>query len=237
MKKLAVGYPWESPFIYSAGVERLLNMQAPPGYEVRWFRGKGWCQARMHAHLCEQALEWGADLICILGSDQLHPEDMLPRLVGHIENGCDAVSAMIPMRGYIEGQGVGPFGKMAWRQVEGDPQAEPTMIDMNDGDLQKIDFIGSGVILFQADHLRCMKKPWFWDRIADSERLIRRSNFDVEFVWALQRDLGLQMWVDTTIDIRHLHVFEIDASYTERFADWAEPGKGDPEICKYGAIT
>lgn len=232
MKKLALVYPWDSPFIFSAGVERFLNMEIPKGYEARWFRGKGWCQARMHTHCCEQALEWGADLICFLGSDQIHPEDMLPRLANHMEEGAGAVSALIPFRGYLGSQEMVPFGKLAWRKVDDGKKIPPVAIDPKAGDLQKIDFIGSGVILFRAEYLRRLKKPWFWDRIEDSDRQIRKSNFDVEFVWALQNELGVQMYVDTTIDVRHLHVFEIDETFQDRFADWAEPDSGDPSICK-----
>lgn len=231
MKKLALVYPWDSPFIFSAGVERFLNMEIPEGYEARWFRGKGWCQARMHADGCERALEWGADFICILGSDQIHPEDMFLKLVGHMENGCDAVAAWIPFRGYTEIQDMKPFDKMAWNRVGDGKTTPPKAVKKEDGDLLKIDFIGSGVIMFRADDMNRLKKPWFWDRIDDGERLTRKSNFDVEFVWALQKELGVQMWLDTTIDVRHLHVFEIDETFQDRFADWAEAGKGDPSIC------
>jgi len=233
MKKLAVVYPWESPFILSAGVERFLNMQAPPGYEVRWFRGRGWCQARAHNDGFEKALDWGADLICTLDSDQIHPEDMLVRLVERIEGGCDAVSCLVPFRGFASRQKMVPFQKMAWRKVGDGVKVPAVAIDIGDGDLQKIDFIGSGVILFKAEDLKRLKKPWFWDRIEDGERLIRRPGGDVSFVWALQRELGVQMWVDTTIDIKHLHIFEVDETFPERFADWSHPGAGEAAICSY----
>ena len=231
MKKLAAVYPWTSPFILSAGVERFLNMRVPLGYELRWFRGKGWCQARAHNDGFEKALEWGADLICTLDSDQIHPEDMFTRLLYRIEGGCDAVSALVPFRGFNDVQKMVPFQKMAWRRVSSDTDAES--IDVNDGDLQRIDFIGSGVIMFKAADLEQLKKPWFWDRIEDGERLIRRPGGDVSFVWALQRELGVQMWVDTTIDVKHLHIFEVDETFPERFADWSQPGNGDPTVCVY----
>lgn len=211
----------------------MLNMQAPPGWEIRWFRGKGWCQAKMHTHLCEQALDWGADRICILGSDQIHPEDMLPALSKHMDEGCGAVSCLIPFRGYLGSQPMAPFGKYAWRKVGDGTKEMPVPIDPSAGDLQKIDFIGSGVIMFSAEDLKKLKKPWFFDRIANEEDGTRKTNFDVEFVWALQNELGVQMWLDTTIEIRHLHVFEIDESFQGRFADWAEPGVGDPSVCVY----
>jgi len=52
--KLAVGYPWSSPFISTGFCERSLNMKAPDGCLMRWFRGTGWCPARRHISLCEQ---------------------------------------------------------------------------------------------------------------------------------------------------------------------------------------
>jgi hypothetical protein len=42
-------------------------------------------------------------------------------------------------------------------------------------------------------------------------------------------------WVDTTIQVKHLHIFSIDESFPARFADWATPGQGDTTICRYDA--
>ena len=78
--KLAVGYPWSSEFIFTQFADHLPNLERPEGGGVRVFRGKGWCPARRHVDLCEQAVKWGADLICIIGADQVHPSDLLPRL-------------------------------------------------------------------------------------------------------------------------------------------------------------
>ena len=236
MKKLAAVYPWESPFTFSAAAERFLNMQAPPGYEVRWFRGRGWCQARAHNDGFEQALDWGADLICTLDADQIHPEDMFPRLVARLDGGCDAVSCLVPFRGYTDKQKMVPFQKLAWRRAgNGEPgnNIPAVSIDVGAGELQQIDFIGSGVLLFRAEYLERLKKPWFWDRIEDGGRNIRRPGGDVSFVWSLKAQLGVQMWVDTTIDVKHLHIFEVDESFPERFSDWQKPGLGDPRICKF----
>ena len=57
---------------------------------------------------------------------------------------------------------------------------------------------------------------------------------DVRFTWDLQRRAGAKgVLLDKRIRIRHLHTFEIDESYENRFDDWMEPGVGHPDICRY----
>lgn len=260
--KLAVGYPWSSAFSWTGFTDSMLNLQRPRGarnsfgvleaVEVRYFRGAGWCPARRHAHICEQALDWGADLICIVGADQLHPEDMLDRLIQRWNEGCEVVTALVPARGYVGWQDMKPFQAVASRfkrtsteqgitrivprefrgqRLDGDMVE---IIDPKDGDLQKINFIGSGVLMFHRDHLLALKKPWFMETI-DPETYNRRANMDVVFVWRLQTEAQAQVWCDTTIKVKHLHAFEIDESFTHRFDDWMEPGMGDPALCRYPA--
>ena len=103
--------------MFTSFVDGILNLQTPPDTQIRWFRGEGWCSSRRHIHICEQATDWGAELICILGADQSYPDDLLVRLVGHINDGCDAISALVPFRG--KGPGLAPFQRAAWRR-EGD---------------------------------------------------------------------------------------------------------------------
>ncbi len=211
-RKLAVGFPWDSPFVFTSFVDGVLNIESPADTQVRWFRGKGWCSSRRHIHICEQAIDWGADLICILGPDQSFPDDLLTRLVDHIDDGCDAISALVPFRGKPEG--CGPFQRLAWRK-QGD---EFVAIDPEVASLQAIDVIGSGCLMFQADHLEKIPKPWFTEQI-DGVTFKRTANQDSRFVWGL-RESGVKVFVDTTIQIKHSHVFEIDNNYAERFPEW-----------------
>jgi hypothetical protein len=214
-------------------------MQAPPDTEVRWFRGTGWCQAKMHIDMMEQAVEWGADRICILGSDQIHPEDMFVRLMEHLDTpGIGVISAAVPSRAYVGSQEMKPFQRMAWLQV-GDGRAEPAKaLDLKGVPCPvQIDFIGTGVVMFETSDLLRLKKPWLSNQIADGERLTRKANADVAFVHSFVDQLGLSLFVDPSIEVRHLHTFEIDETFSERFADWAEPGKGDPSICRYPEST
>jgi hypothetical protein len=112
--KLAIGYPWVSPFMWSYFAENAMNLQRPPN--SRWFRGKGWCPARRHIDICEQAVEWGASHILILGADQVHPEDMIPRLIKRVEvDKCEVIAALVPTRGHVPWIKMKPFQPMAWR--------------------------------------------------------------------------------------------------------------------------
>jgi hypothetical protein len=98
-----------------------------------------------------QALEWDADLICIVGADQVHPLDMLSRLVDrYFETQGGVISALVPFRGYVAWQFMKPFQPMGWRIRNDQPNVrefrgmdeDPDMfvpIDPADGDLQRVD--------------------------------------------------------------------------------------------------
>lgn len=217
--KLAVGYPWDSAFIFTCFVEAALNMKAPPDCEVKWFRGEGWASSRRHIDILEKSLSWGADMICFVGPDQIHPKDLLPKLMGRINEGYEVISAMVPMRGHVKDQGSKPFQAMAWRLSEENKKYIP--ICPEDGDVQPIDVIGSGVLMFPADLIRKMKKPWLLDDI-DKESWKRKGPCDSLFVRRLKTECGAQVYVDTTIEIKHANVFEIDKTYSDRFSDWGQ---------------
>ena len=106
------------------------------------------------------------------------------------------------------------------------------LIEPKNGDLQKADFVGSGVLMFPAEALRTMKRPWFYETI-DYESMQRSADMDSKFTGRLRSEVGLQLWVDTTIEVGHLHMMGIDATWQTRFADWDQPGVGDPQICRF----
>lgn len=234
--KLAVVYPWTSDFCFTGWADNSLNLQRPEGVDTRFFRGTGWSPARRHADGCEKALSWGADLICIIGADQVHPEDMLPRLLKRYEetNG-GIISALIPFRGVPCSQNLGPFGMSGWKLkeehipfIKGGGDVTCDMMERivpENGPLQEANVIGSGVLLFSSDLLLKMQRPWFFEHIRPDDYQ-RYADMDTKFVWRLQVETGARLWIDTTINVRHLHVFEIDRTFEGRFKDWGRAENG-----------
>lgn len=249
MPHLGVLIIWESPFMFSQAVDSLLNLQHPPGWTVTFHRGRGWSPARRHQDACEKAVQAGADVLLILGADQVYEPDLLCRLLARREEGYEAVAALVPARGFVAwNQGMTPFQRVAWRfkSQDGPPVCRPyrgqdvdgdmvEMIDPAAGEMQPIHFIGSGVLMFDTDHLLALKRPWFYETV-DHESQIRTACMDTRFCFRLLMEAGADVWVDTTIQVRHLHIFAIDETFSARFADWATPGIGDPAICNYGGI-
>jgi hypothetical protein len=244
--RLAVVTPWSSPFMWKKFGLNVANMIAEfqrPDWRARFFMGEGCDPAGRHCDMVLQALDWEADLICIVGADQVHPLDMLRRLVDrYFETGGGVISALVPFRGYVGWQMMRPFQPMGWRVRNDQPTVrefrgmdeDPDMfvpIDPADGDLQRIDVIGSGVLLFDSATIEALAKPWFYYTTDLDQR--RVADMDSKFVWRLREEVQAQVWVDTTIQIKHLHTFEIDDSFSERFADWQQPGAGRDESFKY----
>lgn len=238
--------PWDSPFVFRRFVESALNLRHPSGYEVQWCMGGGWSPARRHIDALEKALAWGADLLVILGADQVYEPDVLERLTARWEQlGVGSIiSALVPLRGFIDWQGtLRPFQPLAWRlecdgvrafrgyDVDGDMMK---VVSPADGDLQRAHIVGSGCILFHRDLYLALKPPQFYERV-DPETMYRVADQDTRAVWRLQEEAGGTLWVDTTIKVQHLHIFPIDETFQDRFADWADPSTPgiDRTICRF----
>ena len=244
MVKLALVTPWSSPFIWRKFSLNVANMIAGfqrDGWGVRFFMGNGVDPAARHNDMIQQGLDWGAHMICIIGADQIHPEDMLNKLINRwYETEGGVISALVPFRGYSPWQDMKPFQPMGWRIVNPDPSVrefrnfteDPDMfipIDPEDGDLQKVDVIGSGVLMFSSDVIEALDKPWFWYK-REHETQQRSADMDTMMVWRLRSEVQVQVWVDTTIKVKHIHDFEIDESFQYRFDDWMLPNVGDQNI-------
>lgn len=252
--KIAVAVPWSSPFIWTRFVEAMAQVRAPIDTEIRWVFGRGWCPARRHTEAIDKALAWGADWICIFGADQSAPPDLLERLYARTLEGCPAVCALVPSRGYFaQNAGSKPFQPLAWRWKStpltdgGRPvvrqyrsqELDGDMIELieADGTLQPVHIIGSGCIMFSRDHILALKRPWFSEAF-NPETYARAATMDTRFAWRLIVEAGAPLWCDTSIKIGHLTDMMIDDSFQDRFDDWMDPANPttEPQIVTRKAV-
>ena len=215
--------------VFMAAFQSIVNIEAPAGYDVKWFRGVGWCQARRRTDACEKALEWGADLICQLDVDQVYEPDVLKRLVARHDEGYRVIAAMVPGRQFVKASKLKPFQKLAWRSTENGKDFEP--VTAADGEVVRCEFPTSACVLFPASVLRELPQPWYAFKYDEKTQRVKTGE-DAFFFIRLARQ-GIPAYVDTTIRVGHCHTFTIDETFPDRFADWAEEGKGEPEICNY----
>ena len=88
-------------------------------------------------------------------------------------------------------------------------------VTRDDPPIVPVEVIGTGVMLFEAEILDGMSKPWFGDEYMPGTNSVKTMQ-DVAFVRKLN-DSGNQVWCDTQIVVKHLGVLEIDDSFQWRF--------------------
>ena len=179
--------------------------------------------------MCQKALDWGADLIVQLDADQVYESDTLIRLLKRFDEGYQIVAAMVPGRGYRDDSKMKPFQRFAWRSKDNYTDFE--VVEPSEGEIIEVDFPTSACILFSAEDLKKLNKPWYYNKF-DPLTYEMLKGEDGDF-FVRMKYLGIKSYVDTTIKVKHAHIFEIDETFPDRFADWAEKGKGDSNITKY----
>lgn len=215
--RLAVCYAGDMPSVYMEAFSSIVNIQNPPDCEVRWFLGGGWCQARRRMDACEKALDWGAEAIVQLDVDQVYDPDILCRLLSRFREGYQVIAAMVPGRGWVDVEKMKPFQRLAWKLIDGGKDFEP--VDPSEGDVIECEFPTSACLIMDADIFRKLPKPWY-SIDYDPDTWEVKAGEDSLFFLNIKKYLGIKSYVDTTINVKHLNVFAIDDTYSERFPDW-----------------
>lgn len=199
-------------------VESLISIKCPSGYSLKWVRGRGWCSARHIHSMIEQAQAAEADIIVFLDADVVVPPHWLESMVKHYEQGVRVVSAMIPMRGQADPI-FKPFSGMAWN-VRGGAFVG---IDPNGG-LQEIDYASAGAVLFDATIFDELPRPWTQERVDVKHGYLRKGGTpDNTLLLNIKETLGIKIYADPSVKVKHLNLFEIDETFSERFSDWEQP--------------
>lgn len=218
--KLAIMIPWGIDMIWRRTIETLWELDKPK--DCKLIFGTGRTPARRHEIGCEAALQWGATHILILGGDETYPDKLMIRKmlkwmeVNNLDewmNRKKVINCLVPIRGHRPGQGTRPFQPIG-KKIDPETQ-EMVNITKEDSPLVKAEIIGTGVMLFEADILRSMKRPWFND-ISYGGTNETHIMQDVNFIMKLN-NLGHQVWCDTSIEVKHLVVLESDSTFQWRF--------------------
>jgi len=218
--RLGIMIPWGLDMIWRRTWETYEELEKPKNYKL--FFGTGRTPARRHEIGCEEAMKWGASHILILGGDQVYPDkEMIKKLVGHLSYSDfdgwkmrkKVVNCLVPIRGHRPGQNTRPFQPIGMTMDPNTDEQIPITRDM--GPMVKAEIIGTGVMLFEADVLNGMERPWFGDKHMKGTNSVQVMQ-DVNFVQRLNNS-GSQVWCDTQIIVKHLGVLEIDDTYQWRF--------------------
>jgi hypothetical protein len=112
-------------------------------------------------------------------------------------------------------QAEGPVGSL---ELEGSPAA---LLHADDTESQEIHMLGTGTLMFKVEVVLDMKLPWFQEVIKKNGLYGRYCIQDSHFVYRCTVEGGHSLWLDTTIEQKHVQVFPIDKTYKHRFADKA----------------
>lgn len=212
MTKIMCCVPWASPFIWAKTMPAFLNLKIPAGVEIRWEFVNGWCSARRKTGGVELAQAWGADYIVFVDADELIEPDTLERLFAHALAGRCPVGGLQPARGYIPHLMERPYQAVCW-----DDNGKPFTPDK----LQTVRYGPMGCCLIQMQVFKEMRRPWF-DEKFDPNTMARLSSLDQRFTERLWKN-GTPMWIDPTIQAKHMDAMPIDFTFQNRFDDLMVP--------------
>lgn len=234
MRKLAILIPWDSPFMFTHFAINAMNLKCPEGWEMRFINGEGWCPAARHNNALARGINWGAHALMFLGADHIVDEDICIKLMKHLEDGWDLATGWIPSRGVFGENRELVFPNMAFVMKDEDrfvPQgpvgslelerSDANLINDDDAPSQEIHMIGTGTLMFKVEVVLYMKMPWFQEIIEKDGLYSRKCIQDSHFVYRCTVENGFRLFLDTTIEQKHLNIFPIDKTYKERFADKA----------------
>ena len=230
-RKLAVLVPWDSPFMWTKPAFNLMNLEVPEGWQLRYISGAGWCPATRHNNAMARGLNWGANALYFHGGDHVVDEDILVKLIGHLEDGWDMATGWIPSRGMFGIKHDLPFPNLAFKLKDGVTslpgpmpvldfdQENMELIHDDDAPSQEIHMIGTGSLMLKCEVVKDMKRPWFQEVIRKDGFYGRFAVQDSYFVYRCCVENGFRLWLDTTIKQYHIDAFPIDKTFKERFKD------------------
>ena len=208
--KLAIALPLTNDREFSQFWDSFIMMEKPerfvflrPDYPGRI--------DRVRNILVQEAMVRGASHILFMDTDQVYPLDTIPKLFETMEMVRSKVVGTVVYRRYA------PFDPLVFNIEEGGL----TAVDFEKMYLQehlKVGAVGAGCTLYDLEVFRAIPKPWFEDRSDefDEEKKKHGPGEDIGFCYKL-RDYGFDIWVNTSVDIGHLCMLNVNRGFYKLF--------------------
>ena len=203
--RIGLGIPLSDDKVYRQFHESWVKLIKPANYTYLTPKFPGRIED-IRNQIVEQALEKGCTHLIFMDTDQIYPEDFLVKIMSHDK---DVVGTAITKR-------YPPFNVLVMRGSLGKYRLVPDE-DIENIHLLECDASGTGAIMFRTEvffHASEFGK-WFQVSVTDDGRPIGE---DVYFCSEL-RKAGYKIWIDTTIDIKHLGILAIDYNFYKLFKD------------------
>jgi len=216
--KLGIALPLTSTQVYTQFMFSFLTMNKPD-FQLLVPEGAGNIDTVRNG-LVSQALRNGCSHLAFMDTDQIYPQDALMKLLDHDK---PFVSGVVHRR-------YSPFDPILYWYEDGTEKGF-IHVPLNlcySGDLIKIDATGQGFTLTKMEtFLDVGVKNWFKTERRKEDNAVVGE--DIAFCTKL-RELGIEMYADTSIKIPHLSLFEVTQGTHELFMKngsldnkWASP--------------
>lgn len=205
LEKFAIGFPLVSDTLPVQFFVSYSCMEKPGSYIflMPQFPHGPWIGSIADARnsLVEQAQMEGCSWLFMLDTDQVYPTDALFKLLRH----------NVPICGVRVHRRWPPFDPIFYRGELGKYKPVPDA-EMFSGDLIEVDATGTGCVLFNMEVFDQVAAPWFQFGQVDGKPV----GEDISFM-SKAREKGIQIYVDTSIDVGHLSSMVISRGLYELY--------------------
>ena len=199
-QKLGIGIPLTDKFVHSQFLDSWVMMERPDFTYLRpMFPGN---ISSVRNALVEQALDQGCSHLVMMDTDQIYPPDTITKLLSH---SVDVVGGKVHRR-------YPPFDPILYK---GNVNKYEHVSDelCESGELVEVDATGCGCIMFNTKVFTTIEQPWFKEVISDCITPTDKEVIgeDIGFC-SKMKEHKFDIYVDTSIDIGHLALMEINHS-------------------------
>lgn len=192
---LAIGIPCNHTHVPAPFFDSFIQMERP---DFIYIPAKNGPVDEMRNYIVARAIQSGCTHLLMMDTDQIYPKNTIEAL---FSNNVDVCHARVYRR-------YPPFDALMFELLDKGRYIERT--DYDEGDIVEVDACGTGCVLYDIKVFETIKAPWFeFVRDADGDRV----GEDVNFCKKL-KEKGYKIWVDTSVNVKHLGVIEIDEAFS-----------------------